>query len=158
MGSERILLSQCHHNCVMTKSPGFSSVTLWHQDVRYWAFERPELVSVWLALGAETAENGALRVIPGTHREMLPADRYDDALFLRHDLPENQALIARARTVELEQGDVLIFHSRAFHAAGRNQTDRVKLSGVFTYHTADNHPLPHTRSACYASIELPRDG
>jgi phytanoyl-CoA hydroxylase len=157
MHSDRILLSQCHHNCVMTKFPGFSSATLWHQDVRYWAFERPELVSLWLALGAETADNGALRVIPGTHREILPADRYDGALFLREDLPENQALIARARTLELGKGDALFFHCRSFHAAGRNLTERVKLSGVFTYHTAANRPLPDSRSASYASIELPRD-
>jgi phytanoyl-CoA hydroxylase len=154
MGTERVQLSQCHHNCVMTKAPGFSSVTLWHQDIRYWAFERPELVSLWLALGDETADNGALQVIPGTHREMFATERLDQARFLRPDLPENQALIARARIVELAKGDVLIFHCRAFHAAGRNVTDRVKLSCVFTYHAADNHPLPGTRSAQYPSIEL----
>jgi phytanoyl-CoA hydroxylase len=158
MGSDRILLSQCHHNCVMTKSPGFSSLTLWHQDVRYWAFERPELVSLWLALGQESADNGALQVIPGTHREILSADRYDEALFLRPDLPENQALIARARTIELDKGDALFFHCRTFHAAGRNLTERVKLSGVFTYHTAGNRPVVDSPSARFASIELPRDG
>ena len=26
--SPEVMLSQCHHNCVMTKQPGFSSVTL----------------------------------------------------------------------------------------------------------------------------------
>ena len=31
-----VSLSQCHHNCVMTKMPGFSSSTMWHQDIRYW--------------------------------------------------------------------------------------------------------------------------
>jgi phytanoyl-CoA hydroxylase len=154
IGTERVRLSQCHHNCVMTKAPGFSSVTLWHQDIRYWAFERPELVSLWLALGDETVENGALQVIPGTHREIFSAERLDEARFLRPELPENQALIAKARPVELAKGDVLLFHSRTFHAAGRNCTDRVKLSCVFTYHAADNHPLPGTRSACYESIEL----
>jgi phytanoyl-CoA hydroxylase len=154
MGTDRVQLSQCHHNCVMTKAPGFSSVTLWHQDIRYWAFERPELVSLWLALGDETVENGALQVIPGSHREMFAVERLDEARFLRPELPENQALIARARPVELAKGDVLLFHCRAFHAAGRNVTDRVKLSCVFTYHAADNRPVPGTRSAHYASIEL----
>ena len=46
-------LSQAHHNCVMTKDPRYSSLTSWHRDIRYWSFERPELVSVWLALGRE---------------------------------------------------------------------------------------------------------
>ncbi len=154
LGAERVLLSQCHHNCVMTKAPGYSSATLWHQDVRYWAFARSELVSVWLALGDETAENGALQVIPGSHRLTVAPERLDDLKFLRPDLPENRALIAAARTVELAKGDVLFFHCRTFHAAGRNQTGEPKLSCVFTYHSADNPPLEGTRSAQYPDIAL----
>ena len=154
LGTERVILSQCHHNCVMTKSPDFSSVTLWHQDIRYWSFERPELVSLWLALGDETADNGALMVIPGTHRLSLAPGRLDSASFLRPELPENQALIHEARTIALAKGDVLLFHCRAFHAAGRNLTSQVKLSAVFTYHAEDNRPLPGTRSARYAGIPL----
>jgi phytanoyl-CoA hydroxylase len=138
----------------MTKSPGFSSITLWHQDIRYWSFERPELVSLWLALGDETVENGALMLIPGTHRQVFTAERVDDLRFLRPELPENKALINQARTIELAKGDMLLFHCRAFHAAGRNLTDQVKLSAVFTYHAEDNRPLPGTRSAQYASIPL----
>ena len=147
-------LSQCHHNCVMAKHPGYSSATLWHQDVRYWSFDRPELVSLWLALGTETAANGALMVIPGSHRLDLDRGRLDRDLFLRPDLPENRALIEQAVTLELAAGDVLLFSGRLFHAAGRNDTDRVKLSLVFTYHAADNHPIPGTRSAQYPSIRL----
>jgi len=30
-----VMLSQAHHNCVMTKQPRYSSVTGWHQDIRY---------------------------------------------------------------------------------------------------------------------------
>lgn len=154
MGADQVLLSQCHHNCVMTKAPGFSSVTLWHQDIRYWSFERPDLVSLWLALGEENADNGALKVIPGSHRLAFAAERLDQAKFLRPELAENQALIRQARTVELSPGDGLLFHCRTFHAAGRNMTERMKLSCVFTYHGEDNRPLPGTRSAQYASIPL----
>ena len=150
-------LSQCHHNCIMTKHPGFSSATLWHQDVRYWSFQRPELISVWFALGDETAENGALRVIPGTHLLDVQAQRLDAELFLRPDLPENQALIDGAETVVLEAGDVLLFHCRLFHAAGRNHSDTVKLSPVFTYHQGDNYPLADTRSARFPSIAITAD-
>ena len=53
-------LCQAHHNCVMTKQPRYSSVTGWHQDMRYWSFQRPELVSVWLALGPERPESAAI--------------------------------------------------------------------------------------------------
>lgn len=154
MDSDAICVSQNHHNCVMTKHPGFSSVTSWHQDIRYWSFDRPELVSCWLALGDEFEQNGGLLVIPGTHDLTLDRGRFDAALFLRTDLEENQALIDKAIPLELSAGDVLFFHSRVFHAAGRNQTDLTKCSLVFTYHTADNQPIPETRSALYQDIRV----
>jgi len=154
LNAEAVSLSQCHHNCIMTKYPSYSSDTLWHQDVRYWAFQRPELVSLWLALGEEQADNGALQVIPGSHRQAYAAGQLDEAQFLRPDLPENQALIERAVTVELHRGDVLFFHCRTFHAAGRNRTRDVKLSGVFTYHDRRNQAVPGTKSAQYPSIPL----
>jgi phytanoyl-CoA hydroxylase len=155
-GGRAAYVSQCHHNCIMTKHPGYSSLTAWHQDIRYWSFERPDLISTWLALGAERKANGALQVIPGSHTLSIASHRYDPALFLRTDLAENQALIANARTVELDAGDVLFFHCRLFHAAPRNETDAVKYSVVFTYHDAENHPTPGTRSAAYPSIPLPQ--
>lgn len=155
-GHENVLLSQCHHNCLMTKHPGYSSATLWHQDIRYWSFDRPELVSVWLALGSEDEKNGALKVIPGSHRLTLDRGRLDSSLFLRTDLEENRKLLASAESVPLEPGDVLFFHCRLFHAAGMNLTEQVKQSLVFTYHAADNRPIPETRSAALPSIPLKR--
>jgi phytanoyl-CoA hydroxylase len=153
-GNDDVRLSQCHHNCTMTKHPGYSSATLWHQDIRYWSFDRPELISVWLALGTETVRNGALKVIPGSHKLTLDRGRFDGALFLRPELEENKALIARSVPVALEPGDVLFFHCRVLHAAGMNLTDEVKHSIVFTYHTADNAPIPETRSAQLPGIAL----
>lgn len=150
----RVLLSQCHHNCVMTKAPGFSSATLWHQDVRYWSFAQPALISAWLALGPEHAGNGALQVIAGTHCERFAPERLDERKFLRPEVPANAALIATARTVELAAGDLLLFHCRTFHAAGRNGSDSVKLSPVFTYRGDSNPPLPGTRSSAYPDIPL----
>jgi phytanoyl-CoA hydroxylase len=154
MGSRDVLLSQSHHNCVMTKHPGYSSITSWHQDIRYWRFDRPELVSVWLALGNEYEDNGSLMFIPGSHRMDLALGRFDRDIFFRTDLEENSELLATAVSARLHMGDVVFFHSRTLHAAGMNNTDSIKLSPVFTYHTEDNQPIPGTRSASYPSIQL----
>jgi phytanoyl-CoA hydroxylase len=150
----RIELSQAHHNCIMTKHPQYSSVTGWHRDVRYWAFERPQLVSVWLALGRETVENGCLQVLPGTHAMDLDPARLDGAQFLRTGVRVNDALLATKVDVELDPGDVLFFHARLFHAAGANRTAQTKFSAVFTYHAADNRPLAGTRSASLPEVPL----
>lgn len=154
LATDHPMLSQSHHNCIMTKFPGFSSATHWHQDIRYWSFDRPDLVSVWLALGREREESGSLSLIPGSHLIELDRGRLDAELFLRPDLAENHQMIATARSVELDAGDVLFFHSGLFHAAGMNRTTEVKQSVVFTYHAADNHPIPDTKSSNYPSIPV----
>ena len=147
-------LSQAHHNCIMTKNPAFSSATGWHQDIRYWSFEKPELVSVWLALGPEHEENGCLWLVPGSHKMDFGRERYDQDLFFRTDLSENQHVLQAKVTTELDEGDVLFFHCRLLHAAGRNRTSLTKFAAVFTYHAADNRPLPGTRSESFQEIAL----
>lgn len=154
IGSEHISLTQNHHNCIMTKMPEFSSKTGWHQDIRYWSFDRPELVNVWLALGDEPLAKGGMKFIPGSHKLQLDRGRFDAELFLRSDLPENMELIDTAVDAELKAGDVLFFHCRTFHVAGENKTSEAKYSLVFSYHAADNLPIPGTRSARLNSVEI----
>lgn len=147
-------LSRAHHNCVMTKHPAYGSLTGWHRDARYWSFERDDLVSTWLALGPEFVENGALWLVPGSHAMTFTSDRFDAAKFFRADLPENKSIIETAVCPKLQTGDVVFFHCNTLHSAGRNQTDEVKFSLVFTYHGASNVPLPGTRSASKPEIVL----
>ena len=152
---ERVELSQSHHNCVMTKNPAYSSATGWHQDIRYWSFEKPELISTWLAFGTEHEENGCLWLVPGSHRQEIRREQYDDDKFFRADLEENRAILQNRIPAELDEGDVLFFHCRTLHAAGRNRTALTKLAAVFTYHAQANHPLAGTRSASLPEVELP---
>ncbi len=155
MDAEQIVMSQNHHNCIMTKHPGFSSATLWHQDMRYWLFDQPSLISVWLALGEEHPENGGMMVIPGSHTIDFGRGRYDAAFFFRTDLKSNRKLVSTAIPARLQPGDTLFFHCRTLHAAGRNETDQVKLSLVFTYHSLENQPIAGSRSSAYPGILCP---
>ena len=149
-----VALSQVHHNCVMTKQPAFSSVTGWHQDIRYWSYSQPDLVSVWLALGPEHVDNGCLFVVPGSHRMVFGPDQYDEAQFFRADTDQNRAVLACQTPVELEPGDVLFFHARLLHAAGRNHTDRTKFAAAFTFHASNNRPVAGTRSASLPDVAI----
>ena len=150
-----VLLVLSHHNCVMTKMPSFSSLTNWHQDIRYWSYQRPELISAWFALGAETEDNGCLSFVPGSHRMNFARERLDDNLFLRMDRDDNRALLATAVTPSLDAGDLVLFHCRLFHAAERNRTTETKFSPVFTYRAVDNPPLAGTKSALVEDVALP---
>lgn len=151
---EKPYLSRSHHNSIMTKHPAYGSLTGWHRDARYWSFERDDLVSVWIALGKETVENGALWFVPRSHRLDLTAECFDDAKFLNADMPENRELLGTAVSPELEPGDVVFFHCKTLHSAGRNLTDHVKYSLVYTYRGESNAPLPETRSASMPDVAL----
>ena len=152
--ASHIQASQNHHNCIMTKFPGYGSETGWHQDIRYWSFDRPELITAWLALGGENYVNGSLSVIPGSHQMRFDRGQFDAALFFRTDLERNSVLTKSAQNIELNTGDVLFFHSRLLHSAGSNRTDAIKFSVVFTYYAADNRPITGTRSAEHPDIDL----
>jgi phytanoyl-CoA hydroxylase len=151
---EAVCLSLAHHNCVMTKHPAFGTATGWHRDIRYWSFTRPDLISVWLALGSENAANGGLKFIPGSHRMAIEPEQLDELDFLRPDLPRNQVLFEQGISMELDRGDVVFFHSGLFHAAGKNTSDAVKMSLVYAYHGKSNMPIAGTKSAAAGDIFL----
>ena len=150
----QVVMPLAHHNCIMTKQPEYSSDTGWHRDIRYWAFDSPELVNLWIALGDETLQNGCLKLLPGTHRAQLQPHQFDEDQFFRDDLPDNQPLLDLAVTAELKAGDALFFHARCFHSATRNYTEQTKYSAVFTFRSLDNAPLPDSRSAALPELLL----
>ncbi len=151
---EKICLSLAHHNCIMTKHPQFGTATGWHRDIRYWSFTRPDLISVWLALGEENEANGGLKIIPGSHRMQIGPAQLDELDFLRPDAPQNQALFAQGIPLVLHQGDVVFFHSGLFHAAGKNTSADMKSSVVFVYHGETNQPVAGSKSAMAGEVHF----
>lgn len=154
LNCESVFLNPNHHNCVMTKQPQYSSKTLWHRDTRYWQFDNKYLINAWFALGEERTENGAMMILPGSHRWDVQEQALDSAQFLKLDHPFNQDRLATQRTVSLNAGDVLLFSAHCFHAAGKNLTDQAKFSLVYTYHSEQTKPLQNTRSATLPPIPL----
>jgi phytanoyl-CoA hydroxylase len=151
---ESVLMSRAHHNCLMTKHPLYGSLTNWHRDIRYWSFEREDLVSVWLALGEEQIDNGALWFVPDSHRMVLDADRFDEAKFLRTDRADNAEVLRAADSPRLAPGDAVFFHCNTLHSAGKNRSSAVKFSLVYTYRGRSNAPKAGTRSSSKPEVEL----
>jgi phytanoyl-CoA hydroxylase len=151
---EDVLMSRTHHNCVMTKHPRYGSMTGWHRDIRYWSFEREDLVSVWMALGEETSDNGGLWFVPRSHAMTFGEERFDAAKFFRLDRADNAETVRSAVSPRLRPGDAVFFHCNVLHSAGQNKSDAVKLSLVYTYHGLSNAPKAGTRSASAAEVPL----
>lgn len=151
-GTDDLRLVRSHHNTIFTKHPTYGSLTDWHRDGRHWKFKCGDLVSAWFALGTEHMTNGGLLFIPNSHNMFINQERFTEDKFLRTDLEANRELLKGAVTTTLYAGDVVFFHCNTLHAAGQNHTDEIKFAAAFTYHTANNTPMPGTRSASMKEI------
>lgn len=143
---EKPALLLAHHNSIMTKLPKISSITSWHQDIRYWHYENDNLLSVWLSLGDEYLENGLLEFIPGSHKMLFTHDQFDEQSGFRCDLPQNQEIIKKRVHQELHKGDIVLFHAKTLHHAHYNSSDKAKISFVYSVRGISNLPIKDTRS------------
>jgi len=151
---DSVSVTLAHHNSIMTKMPRSSTETKWHQDRRYWRFDSDNLLSVWLALGSEYSENGALEVIPQSHKMSFDAGCFDEKEYFSSTHSKNKDLIEKKRLVTLEKGDVLIFHSLLLHRANQNVTDLPKISFVYTVKGEKVKAQKGTRSDAFDAISL----
>lgn len=88
--------------------------TGWHTDASYSLADArsSRILNVWIALTSTTPETACLRVVPGSHR--FPVQR--------GKIADEHA--ARAVSVPMEPGDVLLFHHHLIHASHDNRTER----------------------------------
>ncbi|KAJ8338372.1 hypothetical protein SKAU_G00373380 [Synaphobranchus kaupii] len=79
--------------------PGLPFVA-WHQDMRYWGLAGGPVLSVWLAFDDSLKDNGALRVIPGSHCSGLLPHRLSphsgNMLSVNQEIPEQLVKIDEA--------------------------------------------------------------
>lgn len=111
---------------IFAKDPGRSLATPWHQDAPYWPISG-EALTVWIALDPVDHEGGAVRYLPGSHRDGVlyrPTSHQDRGAWEAVDLPplpDLDALPPEAlREWTLAPGDALVHHARTIHGAGPN--------------------------------------
>ena len=51
------------------KRAGSGDYIPWHQDSPYWNLSTDEVVTIWLAISDVSRDNGAMEVVPGSHRD-----------------------------------------------------------------------------------------
>ena len=154
--NDQVVITTSHHNSIMTKMPHRSTQTRWHQDRRYWRYSDDNLVSIWLALDDEYSENGVLEFIPGSHRMHFEPKQFDEKEYFSEIFDKNISIINKKVSTTLQKGDVVLFHSLLLHRANKNDTDKAKISFVYTVKGASTKVIAGTRSAEYPEIVLER--
>jgi phytanoyl-CoA hydroxylase len=108
----------CFRAMFMNKPAGKGTELPWHQD-RWRKLDRDPQITLWLALDPATPENGAVRVIPGSHNVLLNPAHPSGFL------SEEQASLIderKARLLTLEAGECVLLHNWLLHASGVNRS------------------------------------
>ncbi len=134
MGSDLVLLFT-HLFC---KPPKSRRTVPWHQDGPFWPVEPMASRTVWLALDKVDAGNGAMRVIPGSHRE--PYRRHelvdDPDSTLNREIPRPDIDEGAAHTIELEPGQVSVHDIGIVHGSAANTSGRRRAGFAMRYMSA----------------------
>lgn len=149
-----------YHHKLMVKDPG-GGAWEWHQDYGYWYANgclSPDMASALVAIGPSTVENGCLEVVPGSHR--LGRIEHGQVGDQTGAEPERVAAILRrdgSLTVELEPGDVLLFHANLLHRSGPNRSAAPRESLIACYNTRSNDPVKEHHHPRYTPLEVWED-
>jgi non-haem Fe2+, alpha-ketoglutarate-dependent halogenase len=118
------------------KEPRNKSFVSWHQDLTYWGLEPADIVTAWIALSPSTRENGAMRVVPGSHTlEVLPhTDTFAaDNLLSRGQEIRVEVDEAKAVALELEPGQMSLHHVKLIHGSDPNPSSERRIGLAVRY-------------------------
>ncbi len=111
----------------------------WHQDHAY--FNLPietKIVGIWIALDRVSAENGAMVVLAGRHKE---GPRIH---FMRRDwqICDTDIVGLGSTVVPMEPGDVMIFDGKLPHGTPTNRTNTQRWAVQIHYISRDKKETP----------------
>lgn len=118
------------------KSGDKQFATPWHYDAAYWPNTRPKL-SVWIALDDCAAENGALKVLPGSHKrewKHVVSDKKATNGEFDNVIPETQWKPEDELVCEIKKGGAIFFSDRLLHASCENSAGLDRYAIISTYH------------------------
>jgi non-haem Fe2+, alpha-ketoglutarate-dependent halogenase len=123
---------------ILSKPPDCRSVVCWHQDNAYAGFLKGSpALSAWIALTPATAENGCMRVIPGSHGRLLPFIEVQD----QNDMLKRGQRVAEeidesaAVDLELLPGEASLHDIGLVHGSNANRSDGARTGFIVRYAT-----------------------
>jgi len=145
------------HQSRLNYKPGFTGKEFyWHSDFETWHAEdgmpRMRAVSASVLLTDNTALNGPLMLIPGSHRRFVacrgetPAANHETSLKKQeigvpsHEVLERMAAEAGLDAATGPAGTVIFFECNTLHASNGNVTPFPRSNAFFVYNAMANQP------------------
>ena len=115
---------------------------LWHQDGGYTTGQADEqvvgelrMVNVWTPLVPVRENNGCMQFVPGSHKlGIVPHEKRKHYLEIAQDTLSRHR--SRAVSIEIDPGDVVLFHNLLFHVGLPNRSKEIRWSLDWRYQDA----------------------
>lgn len=126
----------CWSSRLFIKDPHDGGFISWHQDAAFWGLsDSDQIVTAWVALAPTTVENGAMKVVPGTHKRAVEHHKVGAAsnMLMRGqeidvDVDENDAV-----HLILKSGEMSLHHNRIFHGSDANISETRRIGFAIRY-------------------------
>jgi ectoine hydroxylase-related dioxygenase (phytanoyl-CoA dioxygenase family) len=117
------------------KEPRTAQTVGWHQDAYYWPMSPHNSVTAWLAFTAADEDNGAMKIVPGSHAAGIlrhqRSTRTDSVLTL--ELESGSFRADTAVSMRLRPGQISLHDDRAVHGSPGNPSDRRRAGLTIRY-------------------------
>jgi non-haem Fe2+, alpha-ketoglutarate-dependent halogenase len=125
----------CWASSFFIKEPFTQSTVGWHQDAYYWPMHPQNSVTVWLAFDDVDEENGAMKIIPGSHLHGVIQHKRSQqtSSILTLELETGTFSDADAVDLKLKAGDVSLHDDRAVHGSPANPSSRRRAGLTIRY-------------------------
>jgi hypothetical protein len=100
----------------------------WHQDAYYWPISPALAATVWIALTHCTKNNGALQLIPGSHRREVPHVVAGPEMLFERMADVRHFDYSTAVTIGMKPGEFIIFNEHLLHRSGKSTCDKPRIA------------------------------
>lgn len=130
-----------HHCKINLKLTGAKTEVLYHQDFAYTPHTNDDVVTALLFLDDIDETNGALTVVPGSHKGPM-FSLFDGPRFTGAVATETEAaLLAESVPCYGHAGSVCLMHTKLAHGSSANAGDKPRGLYICVYSAADAVPI-----------------
>jgi phytanoyl-CoA hydroxylase len=130
-----------HGSKLNMKAAQYGSPVEWHQDWAFYPHTNDDLLAVGVMLDDCTVENGAMLMLPGSHRGPV-FDHHADGFFCGAMDPAALDLdFDKAVPVTGRAGSMSFHHVRTVHGSAQNLSDKRRTLLLYEFAAADAWPL-----------------
>ncbi|MGE0119012.1 MAG: phytanoyl-CoA dioxygenase family protein [Dongiaceae bacterium] len=125
----------CWSTSFFIKNANDPHFVAWHQDAPYWGLDSNDIVSAWIALTPSNEMNGCLKVLGGSHKQVVQ----HEARFTKNNMLLQGQEIAvevdetQATKLVLEPGQFSFHHPMIIHGSAPNSSSGRRIGFAVRY-------------------------